>query len=55
MAKDKFNPEEWLNQPAVIPGSTGDLTPTVIPDPDRASNDIETITQRIEASHTDIT
>ncbi len=60
MAKDKFNPEEWLNQPtdnnkAVIPGSTGDPTPTVMPDPDRASNDIETITQRIEASHTDIT
>lgn len=60
MAKDKFNPEEWLNQPtdsnkAVIPGSTGDLTPNVIPDPDRASNDIETITQRIEARCLDIT
>ena len=60
MAKDKFNPEEWLNQPtdnnkAVIPGSTGDLTPNVIPDPYRASNDIETITQRIEARCLDIT
>ena len=60
MAKDKFNPEEWLNQPtdsnkAVIPGSTGDPTPTVMPDPDRASNDIETITQRIEARCLDIT
>ncbi|MBO5419348.1 MAG: DUF3987 domain-containing protein [Bacteroidales bacterium] len=55
MAKDKFNPEEWLNQPAVIPSSTGDLTPAVMPDPDRASNDIETITQRIEATSTDIT
>ena len=60
MAKDKFNPEEWLNQPtdsnkAVIPGSTGDLTPNVIPDPDRASNDIETITQRIETRCLDIT
>lgn len=59
MAKDKFNPEEWLNQPdsneAVIPGSTGDLTPIVMPDPDRASNDIETITQRIEARCLDIT
>lgn len=60
MAKDKFNPEEWLNQPtnsntAVIPGSTGDPTPNVIPDPDRASNDIETITHRIEARCLDIT
>ena len=48
MAKDKFNPEEWLNQPT-------DSNKVVIPDSDRASNDIETITQRIETRCLDIT
>ncbi len=52
MAKDKFNPEEWLNQPEPAAES---MTPAVIPDPDQASNDIEIITQRIEAKGLDIT
>ena len=60
MSKKKFIPSEWLTQPsdthkAVIPGSTGNLTPTVMPDHNRLSYDIETITQRIEATCTDIT
>jgi len=60
MSKKKFIPSEWLTQPsdthkAVIPGSTGILTPTVMPDYNRVSDDIETITQRIEVTCTDIT
>ena len=48
MSKKQFIPSEWLNKPT-------DSNKAVMPDPDRASNDIETITQRIEANHTDIT
>lgn len=60
MSKKKFIPSEWLTQPsdthkAVISGSTGNLTPTVMPDYNRVSDDIETITQRIEVTFTDIT
>ena len=58
MAKDKFNPEEWLNQPepaAESRTSSCHSAPTSHARPDRASDDIETITARIESSHTDIT
>ena len=66
MAKDKFNPEEWLNQPQPAAESINtrchseqaqrvEKSPLVMPDPDRASNDIEIITQRIEARCLDIT
>ena len=66
MAKDKFNPEEWLNQPEPAAESRPshchseraqrvEESHTVMPAPDRASHDIETITARIESSHTDIT
>ena len=58
MAKDKFNPEEWLNQPepaAESRTSSCHSAPSSHARPDRASDDIETITARIESSHTDIT
>ncbi|MBR5198577.1 MAG: DUF3987 domain-containing protein, partial [Bacteroidales bacterium] len=58
MAKDKFNPEEWLHQPepaAESRTSSCHSAPSSDARPDRASDDIETITARIESSHTDIT
>ena len=50
MAKDKFNPEEWLNQP-----TTSNCHSERAQRVEESHNDIEIITQRIEASHTDIT
>lgn len=55
MAKDKFNPTEWLSEPKQeIKTSTSKvIVPSTTYSPEQ--NDIETITQRIESSGTDIT
>lgn len=55
MTKDKFNPEEWLNQPEPAAGSRTSSCHSERAQRVEESNDIETITQRIEATCTDIT
>ena len=54
MSKKKFIAEEWLNQPASATENTARTTSVHLPQTS-VQEDIETITQRIEASHTDIT
>ena len=54
MSKKRFIAEEWLNQPASATGNTVRTTSVYLPQTS-VQEDIETITQRIEASHTDIT
>ena len=55
MAKDKFNPEEWLNQPEPAAESRPSHCHSERAQRVEESNDIEIITQRIEASMLDIT
>ena len=54
MSKKKFIAEEWLNQPASATENTARTTSVHLPQTS-VQEDIETITQRIEASLTDIT
>ena len=54
MSKKKFIAEEWLNQPASATENTARTASVHLPQTS-VQEDIETITQRIEASHTDIT
>ena len=54
MPKKQFIVEEWLNQPASTPDNTARATSAYRPQTS-VQEDIEIITQRIEANHTDIT
>jgi hypothetical protein len=51
MSKKKFNPKEWETQPA---NATANVPTVPIVPSNNPKNDIETITQRIETTNTDI-
>ncbi|MCM1502053.1 MAG: hypothetical protein NC115_05235 [Bacteroidales bacterium] len=54
MTKNKFNPEDWLQN--TEPAPTTNIRNVVSNTPQTSiEEDIETITQRIESAHIDIT